>query len=223
MLANMLVDFGESDAQRIGALHHPELTCGGKMGVPAVGQPARNDNRNGKCCSSRTRESPRTPRPPRRPWTPTRHSAVSGAPVAAGVRSRRAAGPVIGSMVRSRGSTPAAQSGILFLRRAVAHVAATSGNGHHAFTASSGRCMSIGTSLARVGTDAAAAARLNLIRWCRGSRHARSLPQFLVDDLLEAAQRADRALVVERELLHHVDAADLSHGIDPELGVEEAG
>jgi len=55
----------------------------------------------------------------------------------------------------------------------------------------------------------------------RGSRGW--LSQVLVDQLLEIAQRPDGALVVERQDLHHHDAADVLHGIDPELGVVDAG
>src|SRR5258708_4534789 len=49
------------------------------------------------------------------------------------------------------------------------------------------------------------------------------LPEVLVDQLLEVAQRSDRAVVVERQHLHHHDAADVLHRINPELGVVNAG
>src|SRR5262245_48291201 len=62
-------------------------------------------------------------------------------------------------------------------------------------------------------------------RWASRPGRTRSSPllQLPVHRFFESTQRADRAVVVERQQLHHVDAADLFHRIDPELGVEDAG
>src|SRR3984885_1858938 len=45
------------------------------------------------------------------------------------------------------------------------------------------------------------------------------LSQVAIHQLLEVAQRSDGSIVVERQHLHHHDAADMLHRIDPELGV----
>jgi hypothetical protein len=42
----------------------------------------------------------------------------------------------------------------------------------------------------------------------------------MVYQLLKGAQRSEGAVVVERLHLHHHNAADVLHGIDPELGVQ---
>src|SRR5215831_7927016 len=44
-----------------------------------------------------------------------------------------------------------------------------------------------------------------------------------VHSLFKSSQRSDRASVVKREQLHHVDTADMFDGIHPKLGVEDAG
>ena len=49
------------------------------------------------------------------------------------------------------------------------------------------------------------------------------LLEVLVDQFFEVAQSANGAVVVEWEHLHHHDAADVLHRIDPELGVVDAG
>jgi len=49
------------------------------------------------------------------------------------------------------------------------------------------------------------------------------LPKVLVHQLLEVAKRPNGALVVEGKQLHHLDATDVLHRIDPELSVEDAG
>ena len=50
-----------------------------------------------------------------------------------------------------------------------------------------------------------------------------SLVEALVHERFEIAQRSDGAVIVERQYLHHLNAADVLHGIDPELGVVNAG
>jgi len=45
------------------------------------------------------------------------------------------------------------------------------------------------------------------------------LSHFLVHQLLEVAQRSNGTLIVKRQHLHHHNDADMSLGIDPELGV----
>src|SRR5688572_11713263 len=50
-----------------------------------------------------------------------------------------------------------------------------------------------------------------------------ALFELSVCRLFESPQRADGAVVVERQQLHHVHGADLLDRIDPELGVEDAG
>src|SRR5262249_44158359 len=44
--------------------------------------------------------------------------------------------------------------------------------------------------------------------------------QVLIDRAFEAAQRSNRAVVIERQQLHHVHAADMPYRIDPEFRVE---
>src|SRR5205807_496131 len=47
--------------------------------------------------------------------------------------------------------------------------------------------------------------------------------QLLVHRGLEVAQRADRCLVVERQILHHQHSTDTALRVDPELGIVETG
>src|SRR5271155_1930416 len=47
--------------------------------------------------------------------------------------------------------------------------------------------------------------------------------QIVVNGRLEVAQRTDRGIVVERQVLHQQYAADATVGIDPEFSVEKAG
>src|ERR1700722_20092503 len=48
------------------------------------------------------------------------------------------------------------------------------------------------------------------------------LPEVLINQFLEIAQRTDGAIVVEGKQLHHLDAADVLYRINPELGVVDA-
>src|ERR1700681_359749 len=52
---------------------------------------------------------------------------------------------------------------------------------------------------------------------------AATLSQAPIDELFEVPQRTNGAVVVKRKDLHHLDAADVPDGIDPEFGVEDAG
>src|SRR5271168_1278887 len=57
----------------------------------------------------------------------------------------------------------------------------------------------------------------------KAARFRRRLPEVLVNQFLEAAEGPDSAVVVERQHLHHLHAADVFDRVDPELGVEDAG
>ena len=50
----------------------------------------------------------------------------------------------------------------------------------------------------------------------------RTLLEVFVHQFLEVTQGSNCAIVVERQHLHHLHAADALHGIDPELGVIDA-
>src|SRR4051812_3439328 len=56
-----------------------------------------------------------------------------------------------------------------------------------------------------------------------GSERASCLLYASIDSGLEIAQRADGALVVEGQHLHQQNPADVPLGIDPELGIHDAG
>lgn len=81
----------------------------------------------------------------------TTGSTVSDALAVAGGRNRLAAGTVTVSIHRSRLSKGAVHHGTRFQPTGVALVAIISGDGHHAFTVSSGRYTPIGTNRASVG------------------------------------------------------------------------
>src|ERR1051326_1496891 len=65
--------------------------------------------------------------------------------------------------------------------------------------------------------------RANIFAWWTEVPYGKRLWKILVDRFLESSQSSDRAVVVKRQQLHHVDAADVLYGIDPEFRVEDTG